>query len=127
MIPRKQIGWNQEENLLWEISRQLDKLLCINTACKTISTTTTTTTINPLIETNYTFIDCGTDCNGECLSPYDYFTVWMLESCVNSWPSLGCEVWLNKAKTIPFPSGSYPNGLGTGCIVIDNGVVVSVP
>jgi hypothetical protein len=35
MIPRKQIGWSQEENLLWEISRQLDKLVCINTVCTT--------------------------------------------------------------------------------------------
>jgi hypothetical protein len=126
MIPRKQIGFSNEENLLWEISKQLDKLLCINTTCKTISTTTTTTTLNPLIETNYTFINCGTDCNTACALPYNYFTVWMLESCVNSWPSLGCEVWLNIEKTIPFPSGSYPNGLGTGCIVITGGIITNI-
>ena len=26
-VPNKQIGWSQEANLLWEISKQLDKLL----------------------------------------------------------------------------------------------------
>ena len=35
MIPNKQIGWSQEEILLWEISRELDKLLCLNTVCTT--------------------------------------------------------------------------------------------
>lgn len=35
MIPNKQIGWSQEEILLWEISRELDKLLCPNTVCTT--------------------------------------------------------------------------------------------
>jgi hypothetical protein len=39
MIPNKQIGWSQEENLLWEISRELDKLLCINTVCVTTTIT----------------------------------------------------------------------------------------
>jgi uncharacterized protein (TIGR02145 family) len=46
MIPRKQIGWSQEENLLWEISKQLDKT--ITTLHTTgIATTTTTTTADP--------------------------------------------------------------------------------
>jgi hypothetical protein len=40
MIANKQIGWSQEEILLWEISRELDKLLCSNTVC-------TTTTLPP--------------------------------------------------------------------------------
>jgi hypothetical protein len=26
-VPNKQIGWSQEANLLWEISKQLDKLI----------------------------------------------------------------------------------------------------
>jgi uncharacterized protein (TIGR02145 family) len=49
MIPNKQIGWSQEENLLWEISRQLDKLLCINTVCPTTTTTTTTEAISSVL------------------------------------------------------------------------------
>jgi len=46
-IPNKQIGWSQESNLLWEISRQLDRLntqMCTG-SCPT--TTTTTTTLAP--------------------------------------------------------------------------------
>lgn len=41
-IPRKQIGWSQEANLLWEISRQLDRML--KTVCTSPCPTTTTTT-----------------------------------------------------------------------------------
>lgn len=46
-IPAKQIGWSQESNLLWEISKQLD--LTINLMCTgPCPTTTTTTTAAPL-------------------------------------------------------------------------------
>ena len=37
-IANRQIGWSQESNLLWEISKQLDQLI------KVIATPTTTTT-----------------------------------------------------------------------------------
>jgi uncharacterized protein (TIGR02145 family) len=50
MIPKKQIGWSQEENLLWEISRELDKTI---TRLRSNGTTTITTTVNP----------CPTNCN----------------------------------------------------------------
>lgn len=43
-IPNKQIGWSQESNLLWEISRQLDRIntqMCIG-GCPTTTTTSTT-------------------------------------------------------------------------------------
>lgn len=46
-IPRKQIGWSNESNLLWEISRQLDRInsfMCEGPC----PTTTTTTTIAPI-------------------------------------------------------------------------------
>lgn len=52
-IPPKQIGWSQKSNLLWEISRELDKtlsLMCTG-ACPT---TTTTTTIEPTTTTTTT-------------------------------------------------------------------------
>jgi hypothetical protein len=45
-IPPKQIGWSEKANLLWQISKQLDRLnsqMCIG-GCPT---TTTTTTENP--------------------------------------------------------------------------------
>ena len=40
-IPNKQIGWSQENNLLWEISKELDKILCLNKPCITTTSTTT--------------------------------------------------------------------------------------
>ncbi len=42
-IPRKQIGWSQESNLLWEISKQLETLIKVTASL----TTSTTTTIAP--------------------------------------------------------------------------------
>lgn len=43
-IPNRQIGWSQESNLLWQISKQLEQLIKV-TAANT--TTTTTTTVAP--------------------------------------------------------------------------------
>lgn len=43
-IPNKQIGWSEKANLLWEISRQLDRLntqMCTG-GCPTTTTTSTT-------------------------------------------------------------------------------------
>jgi len=42
-IPARQIGWSTQSNLLWSISKELERLLC---SCKTCPTTTTTTTIS---------------------------------------------------------------------------------
>ena len=43
-ISSKQIGWSQESNLLWQISKQLDQLIKITGK---LTTTTTTTTVGP--------------------------------------------------------------------------------
>lgn len=40
-IGRKQIGWSQESNLLWQISSQLERLIQVTAALTTTSTTTT--------------------------------------------------------------------------------------
>jgi hypothetical protein len=47
-IGNKQIGWSQEANLLWEVSRELDRILGVicTPPCPT-TTTTTSTTIAP--------------------------------------------------------------------------------
>ena len=42
----KQIGWSQEANLMWDISKELDQTLKV-AGSKTPSTTTTTTTTAP--------------------------------------------------------------------------------
>jgi len=41
-IPSKQIGWSNESNLLWEISRQLDQLIKVTSNLTTTTTSTTT-------------------------------------------------------------------------------------
>jgi len=43
-VPNKQIGWSQESNLLWQISKQLDELIKVTAS---LTTTTTTTTAAP--------------------------------------------------------------------------------
>jgi hypothetical protein len=45
-IPPKQIGWSQQSNLLWEISKQLDRLniqMCTG-GCPTTTTSSSSTT-----------------------------------------------------------------------------------
>lgn len=43
-IPSRQIGWGTEDNLLWQISKQLERLTCVTAGgCGSITTTTTTT------------------------------------------------------------------------------------
>ena len=66
-IPNKQIGWSQEENLLWQISKELDRM--ISAMCTgPCPTTTTTTTINCHCYTivnnsesglTYSYVDCS--------------------------------------------------------------------
>ena len=50
-IPSRQIGWGTEENLLWQISKQLETLTNVTYNISN-HTTTTTTTINP----NWSFV-----------------------------------------------------------------------
>jgi hypothetical protein len=40
----KQIGWSNEANLLWEVSKKLERLTQVIGGALTTSTTTTTTT-----------------------------------------------------------------------------------
>jgi hypothetical protein len=63
MIPAKQIGWSQEENLLWEISKQLDRMnsiLCTGPCPTTTTTTTSSCNCREFItlEIPYNYYDC---------------------------------------------------------------------
>lgn len=43
-IPSRGIGWGTEENLLWQISKQIERLTCVTAGgCGSITTTSTTT------------------------------------------------------------------------------------
>jgi uncharacterized protein (TIGR02145 family) len=62
-IGNKQIGWSQESNLLWEISKQLDNMdsiMCTGD-CPT-STTTTSTTIAPITTSTTTTFNLCPNC-----------------------------------------------------------------
>jgi hypothetical protein len=127
MIPRKQIGWSQEENLLWEISKQLDKLVCINTVCPTTtsSSTTTTTTTIPLVNTSGLFQECDQPCGTACGGFLIYYNVYMTQECIDSFPTIGCGIWTREDRTETFPDGTYNIGDGT-CIVITDGVITDI-
>jgi hypothetical protein len=43
-IPSRQIGWSTTDNLLWQISKQLEYLTQVTANCCPTTTTTTTTT-----------------------------------------------------------------------------------
>jgi hypothetical protein len=46
-IPSRQIGWGTTDNLLWQISKQLEQLIRVTAANNTTTTTSTTTTATP--------------------------------------------------------------------------------
>jgi hypothetical protein len=80
-----------------------------------------------LVNTTDVFVNCPEACPGSgCPQPYNYYDVWMTQSCIDSWPTIGCEVWLDEFKTTPFPNGNYNNGDGA-CITITDGVVTAIP
>jgi hypothetical protein len=91
-------------------------------------TITLTCNCAPLINATSTFVQCGVvdDCIGDCAEPFSYYDVWMTQECIDSWPSIGCAVWLDEAGTTIFPDGSYNNGF-SACIQLTNGVVVAIP
>ena len=131
-IPSRQIGWSGRANLLWQISKQLEYLTCVATGgCGTTTTTTTlapittTTTTAALVFTNTIFINCEAVCPIACASPYSYFDVWMSQDCIDNWPQVGCQVFLDIEGSIggPFPTGTYNDGNGV-CINIEDGVVI---
>lgn len=42
-IPSRGIGWSTQSNLLWTISKELERLICVTAGgCSTTTTTTTT-------------------------------------------------------------------------------------
>jgi hypothetical protein len=58
-IANKQIGWSQEANLLWEISRQLDRINSVVCTAPCPPTTTTTTTLPPTTTSTTTPVPIG--------------------------------------------------------------------
>ena len=56
-IPSRQIGWSTTDNLLWQISKQLEYLTNVVAQGNTYpTTTTTTTTVAPTTTTTTTIV-----------------------------------------------------------------------
>jgi len=106
-IPSKQIGWGTEENLLWQISKQLEYLTRVvynipnNTAgTTTTSTTSTTTTAAPSYST---FINYSTTSGpAACYQAQDQFTVY-----TSSPIGQGVVMYTDEALTVPAATGFY--------------------
>jgi hypothetical protein len=49
-IPSKQVGWNETNKLLWNISKQLERLIQVSGKC----CVTTTTTQTPIVQVTTT-------------------------------------------------------------------------
>jgi len=131
-IPSRQIGWSTQANLLWQISKQLERLTCV-TACgcgtttttTTIPPTTTTTTTIPLVFTDSLFQECPQPCGSTCGPFLFYYNVWMTQECIDTFPTIGCAIWNNEEGTSPFNDGTYNTGDGT-CIVITGGIITNI-
>jgi len=52
-IPNRQIGWSTKSNLLWQISKQLERLTAV-VSKNTTTTTSSTTTVAPTTTTTTT-------------------------------------------------------------------------
>jgi len=102
-IPSRQIGWGTEENLLWQISKQLETLTNVvynigsNT---TTSTTSTTTTAVPSYSyfANYS----ATSGPAACYQAQDQFSIYTPASI-----DINVPVYTNDTLTTPATDGWY--------------------
>jgi hypothetical protein len=105
-IPSRQIGWGTEENLLWQISKQLEYLTRVvynipnNTTSTSTSTTTTTTTAVPTYSyfSNYSNVSQGS----ACYQAQDQFTIYTPVSI-----DTGVLVYTDEALTTLATTGFY--------------------
>jgi len=134
-IPSKQIGWSQKANLLWQISKQLERLICVaacgcstTTSTTTIipATTTTTTTTTPLVLINGIYypegcVPCEAACN------ISEFTLYTEQACIDL-ITVGCHFYLDLEGTINATEGYYVSWDGSSAFFyIDaNGLVLNI-
>ena len=105
-IPNRQIGWGTEENLLWQISKQLEYLTKVvynipnNTTSTSTSTTTTTTTAAPSYSyfSNYSTVSQGS----ACYQAQDQFTIYSSSDIAQ-----GVVMYTDEALTTPASTGFY--------------------
>lgn len=134
-IPSRQIGWGTQANLLWQISKQLERLICVASCeCNTTTTTTTaepitttTTTLAPLVLVyGYYYADCSS-CppNSGCLA-FESF-LFLEQACVDL-ITVGCHIYGDPSGTTNASQGYYERWDGIpGYLYIDaNGLVANI-
>lgn len=72
-IPSRQIGWGTKANLLWQISKQLERLICV-AACECPTTTTTTTTVATAFRLSFVDISFANGLVGDATDVNDWNT-----------------------------------------------------
>ena len=101
-IPNRQIGWSTKSNLLWQISKQLERLTCVTAGgCSTTTTTTTVACIST--EWQYTItaedVENATGNTGEVITinvpnplevtAYDEFGGFYISNCPSGYSGGG--------------------------------------
>ena len=113
-IPSRQIGWGTEENLLWQISKQLESLTRVvyniggNTTTTTttiVPTTTTTTTIGGV---SFAAAIGAFSSNDACAGIGTSLTLYYSGSLGN-----GTALFYDAGLTSPYQPGSPPSGNGS--------------
>ena len=105
MIPNKQIGWSQESNLLWEISKQLDRAIAVLCTGPCPTTTTTTTTVILVFRQeafSYNFPD--TPCQSPAAIPYNA-NYYVTQNCFENL-TVGCYLYADEQLN-PVAEGYY--------------------
>ena len=70
-IPSRQIGWGTKSNLLWQISKQLERLICVTVNNCSTTTTSTSSTTTSTSSTSSTTTTTTTTAIPECIGDYD--------------------------------------------------------
>jgi hypothetical protein len=114
-IPSKQIGWGTQENLLWEISKQLEQLAGVMSKIGQ-TTTSTTTTVAPTTTTTSTTTSGLFPINGIyyssnggaiCSSPIDIFSPFPNAYCTTSTLQDGSYLYSGNGTANPVIGGIY--------------------
>lgn len=105
-IPSRQIGWGTEENLLWQISKQLERLTQVmgtvgqTTTTTTTLPTTTTTTTAPL----FTYLANYSSVSGPaaCYQAQDQYNIYSSEPI-----GLGVAMFTDNTLSTPVVDAYY--------------------
>ena len=125
-IPSRQIGWGTQANLLWQISKQLERLICV-AACECPTTTTTTSTEAPTTTTTtappvYFFDTDSSSTNSNydaCWSSQGNPGLYSLSNTLG----VGVQIFQETELINPIPNGWYIYASDAYHVTGDNGFI----